>query len=253
MQVTPRSNRTALALGALSLGLIAVTLGSATAQAQSKMPMSASSSSSGKDPYHGFNVSMPIVNLNKEMIIHLEANLGGAASLSLEGIFKGAYDEIDEDETVKTGETRSSTAKGVSLLFSRYSNPNSMSGIYFGIGVGYREESVDWRVRPDANDPKSNYALVDPETQLLNHDGKLSGTTGSFRVGYRYVGDEWPVSAGGYIGARHFQAGVSDVDAEHTKIEDNIPLADMTDHEKDSLRRSYATRPECGIEIGFRF
>jgi hypothetical protein len=204
-----------------------------------------------RDEYRGFTVSSPIANLNGESILHLEANLGGHAALALEGVFKRGYEEIDAKEAEETHESRSSTAKGGSLIFSRYTHPMSMSGLYWGIGVGYRQESVNWRVQPDSKDKAVNYSLVNEDMRLA-HDATLSGTTGHARFGYRYVAVEWPFVVGGYLGARHFQAGVKDTDVDG-KDQENVRLAPMTDREKERLRRKYATRPECGVEVGFRF
>lgn len=204
-----------------------------------------------RDDFRSFVFATPVVNLNGESMAHLELNLAGHASLALEVTAKRAYEEVDEETMAETGESRSSKAKGGALILSRYSRPMSMAGFYWALGAGYREEDVSWRVKPDAKDPElvSSFNLLNDDGNL-HHDARLTGTTGHLRAGYRYVGQDLPFLGGIYLGARHFQAGVRDSEVER---DEPVRVAEMTDRERERLRRKYSTRPECGLEVGFRF
>lgn len=238
--------------GAIALPLAALA-GATPALAQGKgSPFGGMSvEPADKDEFRSFILSTPIANFNGETIVHMELNLAGNATLALEGIMKRAFEEVDEKEMEETGESRSSKAKGGALILSRYSRPMSMAGFYWSIGAGYRQEDVTWSVRPDEQDPDASqsFGLVD-EKGNLHHDARLSGMTGNFRGGYRYVGKDFPFLGGIYLGARHFQAGVED---NEVKRDEPVRVASMTDREKERLRRKYSTRPEFGLEVGFRF
>jgi hypothetical protein len=203
--------------------------------------------------FRSFILSIPVLTLNKEHLARLEFNLAGHASMTVEGTMKSRFEELTKEEQEETGESRSSAAKGVSLLFSRYTQPYAMAGFFFALGAGYRQEDVQWTVRPDEKDPAINLSLVDDDDDRLHHDMTLKGATGHLRVGYRYVGAEIPLLVGVFAGARHFQAGVEDVDPDDHDEDDDTRWAESTDREKERARRAYASKPEAGIEIGFCF
>ena len=46
---------------------------------------------------------------------------------------------------------------------------------------------------------------------------------------------------------------IKDAKVKEEDKDPEIPVAPLTELEKEHLRRQYATRPECGVEIGVRF
>ena len=203
--------------------------------------------------YRTMSLSMPVVTMTRETVGRLEFNLAGKASMALEGMAKGKREEVSEKDMKETGESREAQAKGAAIFVSRYMDGSAMAGLYWGLGLGYRKETIRWRVKPDENDKQVNMGLRDDD-QKLHHDAELAGTTGHARFGYRYVGVEVPFVVGAYLGARHFQAGVRDADVKASDANADSALdAPMTDDEKERLRRQYTTKPEAGIELGISF
>ena len=142
----------------------------------------------------------------------------------------------------RTGESMMTKGGQISAFLFRYTRPSTMAGFYYGAGLGYHEESVDWRKPTTA----AGSTLV--EASLINHNADLSGATGHARIGYRYVGSEYPLLIGTYIGARHYQAKVKDgsgVGANGT------PYVPMSDKDKEHIVHRFQTTAEFGIEIGF--
>ena len=133
----------------------------------------------------------------------------------------------------------------------------TMSGVYWSLGVGYREQQGTWIVEPEENDKQIDFGLVDEDTGKLHHEVKISGMTGHGRLGYRYIGNQYPFVAGLYAGARHWQSSVEDnsedaVSNEEQLTENEYTVA-MTEKEKSRLKRRFMTRPELGVEFGWAF
>lgn len=205
----------------------------------------------GLGQYRSFAMSMPLT-ITGESVGRLELNLAGKASLALEGNFKREREEASEEAQEERNESMRAEGKGAALFVQRYWDGAAMAGLYWGLGVGYREETVRWRVQPEESDKQVNMSLVDKD-RMLNHDAELKGTTGHLRVGYRYVPTDLPFVIGGYLGGRHFQAGVKDGKQTDEEEEENVKQAPLTDAEKERLRRKYTTKPEAGVELGITF
>lgn len=238
----------------MALALTLLTTLAPVAQAQSGGRKSTGvTAQTSRGPAQSLQVSLPIVNLSGELCGHIEKNLGGHASLALEVMSKKGFEEIPEERQTETGESRMSRGRGASLMMSRYSDSSRMAGFYWGMGLGFREEDVSWKVRPNPRDPA--YRSQSRETpSLVTHAARMTGTTGHGRLGYRYVGHDVPFSIGAYLGFRHFQAKVADnMDQTGETPADEPPLTALSDREREKLRRVYATRPETGLEVGFSF
>lgn len=207
------------------------------------------------DSARAVSVNAPFT-FSRDMLAHVEFNLGGRASIGIEGGITRPGDDMSEKQMDEENERVKTEGWGAAVMFSRYSNGGSMSGFYWMLGAGYREVKASWDVEQEDSDPQAkNYAaLVDPTTQQLHHDATLKGMTGHLRVGYRYVGEEVPISCGLFVGLRHFQPSVDDAEGK-SKDDDEVAknAADMTDREKERLRRRYTSKFEPGIEIGFAF
>ena len=139
---------------------------------------------------------------------------------------------------------------GVALLISRYSSGANMSGFFWTLGGGMREERFNWQVAAEENDPQADLSLVDDKNRF-DHEAIAKGATGHLRIGYRYVAESFPIAAGVYFGARHFQPSIED--GESKDEQKNAQPDPMTDLEKERLKRRVATAPEAGIEFGFSF
>ncbi len=201
--------------------------------------------------YRAFTMALPLT-INRESVGRLEFNLASKASLAVEANFKKEREEASDEAQEERNESMLAEGKGAALFVHRYMDGAAMAGMYWGLGVGYRQETVRWRVQPDAADKQVNLSLTDKD-RMLNHDAELKGTTGHMRVGYRYVAAELPFVIGGYVGGRHFQAGVQDGKQTAEAEEANVKQAPLTDSEKERLRRKYTTKPEAGIELGITF
>lgn len=228
------------------LSFVFLTEGTTAAQPGMRQDMATASH------YRAFSFVMPLITMTKERVARLEFNLNGEGSVSLEGSLKNRREEVNEEEQLKTGESLMAEGYGASLLISRYSSGSDMSGFFWTLGGGMREEKFNWKVEAEERDPQANIALVDDKNQF-EHEAIAKGGTAHIRIGYRYVGVTIPFAAGFYVGARHFQAGVDDSES---RKEENTTRAEpdpMTDREKDRLRRRIATAPEAGLEFGFAF
>ena len=230
-------------VGAL-LSLLILTDGTAVAQGGMRPEMATASS------YKAVSFVMPLVTMTRERVARIEFNLGGEGSLSLEGSLKNRREEVNEDEQLKTGESLMAEGYGVSLLISRYSSGADMSGFFWTLGGGVREERFNWQVAVEEKDPQADLSLVDDKNRF-DHEAIAKGGTAHIRIGYRYVGDTIPIAAGFYAGARHFQAGIDDSESPENRDAARGEPDPMTDREKERLRRRVATAPEAGLEFGF--
>lgn len=241
------------ALSFLSLSLIAGSLFiSGSAAAQIFNPKMGESSG---ESYRVAGLSIPAITATREHVARLEFNLSGQGALGLEGVMKRKREEVSEEDHAETGESLISEAQGVGLMISRYSSGMDMSGFYWTMAFGYREEKHAWVVAPEENDPQADLALRN-DNDMFEHEATSKGTTGALRIGFRYVGSSLPIMAGVYVGARHFQAQIEDAqkkDQDNTESYSNVRSAPMTDREKERLRRRVTSAPDAGLEIGFAF
>lgn len=214
---------------------------------------------SEKKGYQMMHVSIPIINLAGETTFHGEFNLAGEGGLALELTRKRDLEEATQDDQDK-GISRQASAQAIAVHYARYVEPGSMGGFYWGLGAGYRKETVDWL---RANNPQGVEFAALENTQWNANLAELTGPTLHGRTGYRYVGKEIPLLIGVFAGLRHFSSSVKDVEgstsarAKFSKGSPNTvpPVTATTLMEKDKtkLKNVYATRLEGGVEIGFTF
>jgi hypothetical protein len=185
----------------------------------------------------------------------MEYNLNAVASLALEGTFIGKSNEYSEKDAEETGEQISSKGSAVGIFVSRYTQPNAMAGFFWTLGAGYRQVQADWQAPFDEGDPANKdslrFQMADEESRF-HHNAEAKGMTGTGRIGYRYVGSEWPLTIGAYVGIRHFQNKVADRGDDET-TSDGDKISEMSDKEKTRLQNRYRTGFEPGLEFGFVF
>lgn len=238
------ARRTLCALAAL-VGLSITAGPSAYGQSAGGGPFSMSSGRSGGDgPYRSLMLGLPLASTARGPVGRVELNLYGKGSLAVEGSSEVLAEDLLRSQVAESGESMMTKGGQMSLLYFRYSKPASMAGWYYGMGLGYHEESVQWHRRTSA----PGIALAD--ASYVNHSASLRGPTGHGRVGYRYVGTDVPMLVGGYFGLRHFQASISDSKPEDYAESSVAPVA-MSEAERTRLLNRFRTAPEIGIEIGF--
>ncbi len=224
----------------------------------SGMALGQGGSFSQKKGAQTMNISIPIINLG-ETTLHGEFNLAGQGGLALEILNKGVQEEAPKNDP--DSNSRLTRAQAISFIYSVYNDPMAMAGFYWGVGAGYRTESVDW-LKPDKSLSTALSPGVDPNYTSRLAD--LKGPTAHGRFGYRYVGKDVPLLIGAYLGLRHFASTVTDQEGtSQVRKEKNSPAAtqslaplnaeQMTESEKSKIHDIYATRGEGGVEIGFSF
>ena len=236
-----------------SNALLMVTLGAMGGKAQAadskQFDLSASPSSNGggsKSGYRAFMIALPVINVGGGTVGRAELNLYGRGSLAIEGTYQGKNEDITKKEQKLTGESMITQARAMTVFLARYGEPTQMAGFYYGLGVGYRRESANWHLKPTGT---SAAAALD-DVDFANHSASLIGPTGHLRGGWRYVGKEFPLLIGAYVGMRHFESVVSDAQPGGQAVGGGA-YSNMTESEKDRLKRRFATTPEAGLEIGF--
>jgi hypothetical protein len=206
----------------------------------------------GQGDMRTFFLTVPVFETGSQSTAHLEFNLYGQAGIAVEGTYVHKHDDVTESEAEETnGDVLEAQGRQFAILISRYSDPIQLAGFFWTLGMGYRSQTIDWQVEPDDGDKNIDMSLVQEESGKLNHAANLSGMTGHGRLGYRYVGIDFPFVVGGYAGLRHWAAGAED------RVEDDEDLpngvAPLTDQEKTRLERRFQTRPELGVELGWAF
>ena len=221
--------------------LLAVTLSfSPKVLAQSSMSNS-SKSTSGGGPYRSVLVALPL--LTRGLTGRVEFNLGGRASLAVEGKNENRLEYLSKSEVQRSGESMMNRGQQGSVFLMSYTRPASLSGFFYGLGLGYRREQIDW------HQPTSSSFAALTDAQYANHDARLSGATGTARAGYRYVGSEIPLFIGAYAGLQHFQSTAAD--GPTTTNGQSPSVTPMTTQDKEHLQRRFATSLDLAIEVGF--
>jgi hypothetical protein len=218
----------------------AVTSVSATALAQGKV-----SRSSSNDPYRSFQLSLPIISLTRDAMIRMEFNMWANGALALEAgsLIKG---EANSERMIEeTGENFENQGSQYSLIWSSFSRANSMSGFYWSLGAGWRKMTADWRRNAKGDEA---LGLVD-EQGRVTHAVVGEGMTGHGRLGYRWVGQSFPMVLGAYAGLRHFAATFEDDSSKSGEQR----ISATSDSDLAGLKRRFATQFEPGLELGFAF
>ena len=206
--------------------------------------MSSAASLMGAEMYKTMNIALPIISFGRESVAKAEFNLKGHGALGVE-LNLARQSEIFSDKEVeqKNGDSLLMKGSQLALLYSHYSDPKMLSGGFWSLGAGYRQVRADWTETPSKTS--------DLQGISLNSDGKMrhvlagSGMTAHARAGYRYVAESIPLSIGAYLGVRHYQSKIRDIDAEGSSSTSSEDLA--------ALERRLASRLEPGIELGLAF
>ena len=197
--------------------------------------------------YRSFHGVVPLPLPLAQSVGKLEYNLGGKASIAIEGAYSHPDERYSDKAVASTGESLHAEGRAITVLISRFSRPQTMSGFYWSLGVGYREMTAQWKALADPADPEVNFSLVDSQG-YLDHQAHLSGMTGHGRLGYRYVPD-WPFMFGIFLGARHFQNKVEDAVDQNG----NPKGTPMTDQQKQRMKRYFMSKLEPNIELAISF
>lgn len=205
-----------------------------------------SGSSSGGGAGRSFILTIPIITLTRDAAFRGEYNLKGA-TIAVEGASMVEAEEYSEEKMAETGDSMISKGGHVSVLFSRYSQPANMSGWFWTLGAGVRDMKGKWKTNPSALALSSGMSLITDDAGKVIHEYTARGLTAHARTGYRWVAQSIPLSIGGGLGLRHFDARFED------KAELSAEASPMSDEDKAALRRRYMTRLEPSIEFGLAF
>ncbi len=185
-------------------------------------------------------------SFEQEYAGRLDVSVARSVGIGFEGNVKKRREEAD-GEAFSDQESRRAEGMGGAVFLSAYTGRRALTGLYGGLGFGYRRESVKWQVTPDANDADLDLRLVKSD-QKLHHAAELSGPTAHLRTGYRFLIPDSPILLGAYVGGRYFAATAS-----NGKDEDGADSTPMTDKEKARLVKGYSAKVEAAVELGIAF
>jgi hypothetical protein len=211
--------------------------------------MAANQSGGGKSSGHDWILSLPVVSERPQLRLHAEYNLYHSLGIALEAAQIAKTEELSEEEIKDTGNSLSINGYQASLLMSRYSDPANLGGFFWTLGAGYRKWDAEWKKKTVENEA-ARTSLVDEEG-YLHHRVEGKGGTAHFRVGYRYVANEWPLAIGGHVGLRHMNSQVTDVsvkEEEQTKLRATYSKVD--DQERKQLKHKMMTTPDLTVDFG---
>jgi len=233
---------------------ILVLLGHSTVGNAQGRSMSSSKGAVELDPYRAFSLSLPLVTITRDAMARAEFNLMGEGALAVEVGRMSRGQQYSEKHTEETGESLENEAMQGSILISRYTNGNSMSGFYWSLGAGYRRTTATWQKLQAATAADDfalgrTFGLVD-DSGRVTHAVVGEGITGHGRLGFRWIGTSFPMVLGGYVGVRHYGARYRDDDK---RIGEDPRFTAITDDERKDLRRRFMTQLDPGIELGFAF
>lgn len=197
------------------------------------------------EPYRSSSYSLEAMGYGRQSSATAEYNLAAQASVAVTGTFMRKGEDLAEREIEDThGESLTSMGREFAVLFSRYSHPESMSGLYWTLGPGYRTMSVTWDRHPKDYENKTYLSL--------NSEGKaqqeftLQGPTLHGGIGYRFLSESFPVTLGIYLGIRHYQATVRDSYENSGEGDESHTHEDV----RTALQHRYMTSPEPSITFG---
>lgn len=177
----------------------------------------------------------------------LEYNLQMMATLGIEGIYIPSEERLSDKEVLETKNSLGYNTHQYRVMLSRYTDPAKMAGLYWSLGAGYRQSKIDW-IEDYKSDSEVDLSLVD-ENNKVRRDILLKGVTGHFRVGFRYVGDEYPIVVGASVGVNHFQSGIAKAeDLEKQALDERRPL---TKSEETRLKSLMMTTMEPLVYFGW--
>lgn len=194
---------------------------------------------------NSFILTLPVIAMNNQGAARGEYNLGGKGGIGVELQFVQQHNLYGKDEMKeKNDDSINMSGAEASVFYSSYGNSKAMSGGYWALGVGYRKVAADWKRTPDDKFQATSDTVLD-ENNRATHTLQSSGATAHARIGYRYVGQSFPIVLGAYVGLRHFQNEFRDVEKEKST---ETPMDD-----REALSRRMMSAFEPGIEIGMSF
>lgn len=193
---------------------------------------------------HLMHVIIPAVVVGNEFGARLEFNLAGEASIALDYIHIPEGQELSEERMKEEHASLINTGREIAVTMTRFSRGDEMGGFYYSLGGGYRTLDTVWKKQPDSQYGISSQELID-EDGNFTHKLQGTGATARGRLGYRYVGESWPLLAGCFLGIRHYESKFED-----RKSKEAVAT---TPEEKEELRRIFMSKPEIGVEFGFSF
>ncbi len=199
----------------------------------------------GEEIHKSFIVAIP---LRVGTPYRFEYNLG-KGSLGLDLLKENVRERLgDKEIQQQPGDSLISEAKEISIMFSRYGNAELLSGLHWGLGIGYRAENMAWRKNLNLETKEDLEFLVDQDGKVY-HAAKLDGITGSVRLGYRYVSQSAGFVAGLFVVYKHFESKVNDVASQGIVY----PFSKMPKEDLQTLRNKLMTSIMPGLEIGWAF
>lgn len=197
------------------------------------------------DDYRSSSFTLQALGYGRESMLSGEFNLGGKASVTFEGTYIRKGEDLGDREIEETnGDSLVSMGREFAVLFSRYTNPQSMSGFHWTLGTGYRTMSVAWNRHPKEYE-NTMFLRMSPEGRA-EQEFTLQGVTGHGRLGYRFMSDSFPVTLGIYLGIRHYQATVRDSFENSGETTENRTHEDV----RSGLQHRYMTSMEPGLTFG---
>ena len=188
-----------------------------------------------------WNISDPGIAVGGQL------NLAAKASIALELATGGVLQDLSPRELEKNpNDTMVTEYRAGRIVFSRFSEPELMSGFFWTLGAGYRTQTATWLRTPWEKENVTSLNLN--STGQTQEKYRLSGTTGHGRIGYKYTGQSAPFFAGIHIGLQHFQATVDEV---YEKTDEEPATKDKVHSEvKSSLKRRWMTTSDLAISVG---
>ena len=194
-----------------------------------------------------FLLSLPPVLFGYEGTPHMEWNVANKVGLSFD------YTGIARNEVLSKREMTADPGRSLimggyefAMGVGRYSQAQNMGGLYWGLSVGYRMITGEWKKDGEGI---PTLGLAPDEFGKMHHNFQAKGPTTALKVGYRFVGDDLGFVAGISATLRHFQNTVTDTKAKEADDHDTT-LAEV---DSATLSRRLMTRFTPGIEIGWAF
>lgn len=198
----------------------------------------------GKSMPRSFLIALPLTVGSPFSVAY---NYDGQAAISLDITGESEHEMLGKKEQDQyPGSTLLAKSQEIGLTFSRYSNPENMSGWHWGLGAGYKTMSASWIKEPDS---ESKEAILDQNGNTKHHL-QIAGTTGTGRLGYRYVANELGFAASLFLLVKHFQNRIQDQEEDKNSFSTTSPIAVK---DAQALRRRLTTTIRPGIEIGWAF
>ena len=200
--------------------------------------------------YHSTNVDLKWNVTDPGLIAAAEYNLNARASVSLELATGGVRQDLRSYELERNpNDILSTRYQGGRILFSRYSEPETMGGFFWTLGAGYRIMQLDCTRTPLEEENKAAFQLNSTGQSVEQY--KMSGSTGHGRFGYRYTAQSMPLIAGIHIGIQHFQGKIIEVNNPEITAEQPVDKAHR--EVESALERRWMTMLDIALETGFTF